>query len=216
MAFAEVSKPLWKLMSHSPYMDYVHEIHKTHELCLHRSAAILRTKGEPMGIWHTDHRSFIQKPLVPNDVLNRFAMPSGNWFYLNGSHPERSGIAVIENSHLPDWKGPEGFELTPSRTSFRQRGSSSPDGYQKMDVPGCIPIISAPGDLICFAALTYHANMATHERRYSCALSFRPKAIQLNAPWALPEQAKQMIAELPTHLKTYTEGYTSYDANWKG
>ncbi|MBL4576703.1 MAG: hypothetical protein JKY51_11540, partial [Opitutaceae bacterium] len=73
MAFAEVSKPLWKLMNHSPYMDYVHEIHKTHELCLHRSAAILRTRGEPMGMWHTDHRSFIQKPLVPNDVLNRFA-----------------------------------------------------------------------------------------------------------------------------------------------
>ncbi len=215
MAFAEVSKPLWKLADHAPYMNYVHKVHKTQDICLHRSAAILRTKGEPMGMWHTDHRGIVEKPLVPNDVLNRFTMPSGNWFYLNGSHPERSGIAVIEKSHLPGWQGPEGFELTPSQTSFRRQGDSSPAGYQKMDVPGCIPVISDPGDLICFAALTYHANMATNERRYSCGISFRPKTVQIKAPWELPESAKKMSHELSDHFKTYIDGYTSYDENWK-
>jgi len=215
MAFAEVSKPLWKLANHAPYMNYVHKVHQTQDICLHRSAAILRTKGEQMGMWHTDHRGIVENPQVPNDVLNRFAMPSGNWFYLNGSHPERSGITVIEDSHLPDWQGPEGFELTPNRTSFRRQGDPSQNGYQKMDVPGCVPVISDPGDLICFAALTYHANMATNERRYSCGISFRPKTVKIDAPWELPESAKKMISELPDHFKGYTDGYTSYDGNWK-
>ena len=143
-------------------------------------------------------------------------MPSGSWFYLNGSDPERSGIAVIEKSHGADWRGPEGFELKADRSSFHRRGDAADAGYSDMDVPGCVAVKAEPGDLICFAALTYHANMATHERRYSCGIGFRPKSIRINAPWALPQSAKDMIARLPEHLRGYTEGYTSYDGDWRG
>ena len=214
MMLAEVSKPLWKLAEHPPYLNYIHTVHKTTDLCLHRSAAILRTAGEPMGSWHTDHKGHI-KPRVANEVLNRYPIPSGSWFYLNGSHPDRSVIAVIEDSHRPDWTGPKGFELTPDRSSFHPRGEDVDAGYNGMDVPGCIPVLADPGDLICFAALTYHTNMATHERRYSCGIGFRPRSIQIDAPWPLPRSARDMIANLPDHLKHYAEGYTSYDGDWR-
>lgn len=215
MTLAEASKPLWKLVEHPPYINYIRTVHKTTDVGLHRSAAILRTAGESMGAWHTDHKGHIEKPRVANEVLNRYPMPSGSWFYLNGSHPDRSGIAVIEKSHLPDWTGPKGFELTPDRSSFHPKGEEPDAKYSEMDVPGCIGVIADPGDLICFAALTYHAAMATHERRYSCGIGFRPKSIRIDAPWPLPESAKDMIANLPDHLKSYAEGYTSYDGTWR-
>ncbi len=215
MMFAEASPALWKLTEQAPYMHYIHSVHGTTDLTLHRSAAILRTPGEGMGRWHTDHRGHIEKPKIANEVLNRYPMPSGSWYYLNGSHPDRSGIAVIEKSNRPDWPGPAGFELTPDRSSFHPIGDASDAGYDQMDVPGCVAVVADPGDLICFAALTYHANMATRERRYSCAFGFRPKAIRIDAPWAVTATAQGMIDALPDHLKPYTDGYTGYDGNWR-
>jgi hypothetical protein len=215
MTLAEASQPLWKLAEHPPYLNYIHTVHKTTDVCLHRSAAILRTPGESMGRWHTDHKGHIEKPRVANEVLNRYPMPSGSWFYLNGSHPERSGIAVIEKSHGADWNGPDGFELTPDRSSFHPVGEEEGATYNEMDVPGCIGVVADPGDLICFAALTYHANMATHERRYSCGIGFRPKRIKIDAPWELPGSAQSMIECLPDHLKHFADGYTSYDGAWR-
>lgn len=215
MMLAEASTALWRLVEHEPYMNYVRAVHGTDEVCLHRSAAILRTAGEGMGTWHTDHRGHVEKPQIANDVLNRFSMPSGSWFYLNGSDPQRSGIAVIEKSNKPDWTGPEGFELTPDRSGFRPIGAADDAKWNRMEVPGCIGVVADPGDLICFAALTYHANMATRERRYSCGMSFRPKKMKINAPWPLPATARALTERLPDHLKTYTDGYTGYDGTWR-
>ena len=215
MMFAEASMVMWKLIEHPPFMNYVHKVHGSTDVCLHRSAAILRTPGESMGGWHTDHRGHIEKPMIANEILNRYPMPSGSWFYLCGSHPERSGIAVIEKSNKPDWPGPEGFEMKPDRNSFHPIGDAPDAGYSGMDVPGCVGVVADPGDLICFAALTYHANMATRERRYSCGFGFRPKSIRIDAPWKLPATAQTMIGELPNHLKHYTDGYTGYDGNWR-
>ncbi len=213
--FAEESKPLWKLMNHAPYLNYLSQVHQTNNLCLHRSAAILRTAGESCGTWHTDWRGHIKEPRTPNDILNRYSLPSGNWFYLNGSHPDYSGIAVIEKSHIKDWKGPEGFEFNPNKTSFHPTGDFIENGYKKMDVPGCIEVIADPGDLICFAPLTWHTNMATEERRYSCGIGFRPKSIKIKAPWPLPITAQRMIERLPKHLKSYANGYTGIDVQWR-
>lgn len=214
MTLAEASKPLWKLAEHPPYLNYLQTVHGTTDICLHRSAAILRTPDEPMGRWHTDHKGHIEKPRVANDVLNRYPMPSGSWFYLNGSHPNRSGIAVIEGSHLPGWNGPEGFEMKPDRSGFHP--IDGPDAeFDGMAVSGCIPIIADPGDLICFAAHTWHTNMATHERRYSCGIGFRPRSIKIDAPWPLPQSARDMIADLPDHLNHFADGYTSYDGDWR-
>ena len=216
MAFAEASPVLWRLATHAPFMDYVEKVHGTSDVCLHRSAAILRTAHEPMGMWHTDHRGMVENPKVANDILNRYPMPSGSWFYLNGSHPDRSGIAVIESSHLPGWKGPEGFRLTRDGTSFNRLDQPEDEGCQDMDVPGCVPVYADPGDLICFAANAFHANMATHERRYSAGLSFRPKSIHIEAPWPLPEAARTMMAELPESVRRFADGYVSYDGSWRG
>jgi hypothetical protein len=215
MMLAEESSALWRLVEHDPYMNYVRAVHGTDEVCLHRSAAILRTPGEGMGTWHTDHRGHVEKPQIANDVLNRFSMPSGSWFYLNGSDPQCSGIAVIEKSNKPDWTGPDGFELTPDRSSFRPIGAADDAKWSSMEVPGCIGVVADPGDLICFAALTYHANMATHARRYSCGMGFRPKKMQIDAPWPLPATATALIERLPDHLKTYADGYTGYDGTWR-
>ena len=55
MMFAETSHALWRLAEHEPYLNYVRAVHGTDEVCLHRSAAILRTAGEGMG--HVAHRS---------------------------------------------------------------------------------------------------------------------------------------------------------------
>ena len=215
MAFAEVSEPVWKLVDHARYWDFICAVHASRDLCLHRSAAILRTPGEGMGAWHTDFQGHVQTEIkTANQVLNRFPIPSGLWFYLNGSYPQRSGIAVIEKSHLPNWR-PEGFAFNASRTSFHRVGTDPDTACSDMDVPGCVAVTAQPGDLICFADRTFHANMATHERRYSCGIGFRPKAYRIDAPWPLPDSAKALIARLPERLKTLTEGYTGFDGDWR-
>ena len=48
MMLAEESKALWRLVEHEPYRNYIRAVHGTDEVCLHRSAAILRTPGEGM------------------------------------------------------------------------------------------------------------------------------------------------------------------------
>ena len=213
MAFAEVSDPVWTLVDHAPYWEFICAVHGTRDLCLHRSAAILRTAGEGMGAWHVDFKGHIEtSPTTANEILNRFPIPSGLWFYLNGSAAGRSGLAVIEHSHLPDWQ-PAGFELINDRTGMRRIGSDSP--CQDLDVPGCVAVEAQPGDLICFADRTFHANLATSERRYSCGIGFRPRKWRIDAPWRLPDSARALIERLPERLKHYTDGYTGYDGTWR-
>lgn len=85
-----------------------------------------------------------------------------------------------------------------------------------MDVPGCIGIIAEPGDMILFSALTYHANMATNERRYSLGMVFRAKSAKMDCPWPLTESAEKFIEEMPDNLKTYVDGYVGINKDWKG
>ncbi|MEE3233146.1 MAG: phytanoyl-CoA dioxygenase family protein [Candidatus Latescibacterota bacterium] len=214
MMFAEESDVVWRLLDHSPYLNFLRSIHGTDSLCLHRSAAILRSPGEGMGNWHKDHRGHIKHPKTANDILNRLSIPSGCWFYLNGSHPDRSGIAVIEKSHYIDWPGPEGYQFTAEGSGFRRVEAEEDVSCNWMDVPGCIAVEADPGDLICFAALTFHANMATHERRYSCGFGFRSKEDKMVAPWKMPTTAKALIKRLGPRYKNYLEGYTGYDGDW--
>ena len=215
LAFAEVSRPLWKLIENAPYLNFNYQVYGTKDLCLHRSAAILRTAGESFGTWHTDSREHIKTPKVASDLLNCHGLLSGAWFYLNGSHPDHSGIAVIEKSHYLDWDGPERFELTQTPNSFHPIGDDVEATYKSINVPGCVPVVAEPGDLICFADRTFHTNMATYERRFSCGIGLRPKSIKINAPWSLPLTAQRMIENLPRHLKPYVDGYTGYDGQWE-
>ncbi|MBS03394.1 MAG: hypothetical protein CMQ24_11895 [Gammaproteobacteria bacterium] len=36
------------------------------------------------------------------------------------------------------------------------------------------------------------------------------------SPWPLPARAAAMIKALPRPLRRYTDGHTSFDANWSG
>src|SRR5689334_5412720 len=107
LSFIEVSDPLLRLLEHEPLMAINRRLCDSDRLTVHRSAAILRNVGCGVGPWHTDEAI----PRVPwqesNDVLNRGqSWPNGMWFYLEGTHPSRGGLAVIEDSHRPDWPGP--------------------------------------------------------------------------------------------------------------
>lgn len=131
------------------------------DMTLHKSAAIVRQPGSPAVAWHSDFCGhFPLPPLNTGHVLLRSdRVPTGIWFYLSGSHPRRGGLCVIENSHWASWPGPEGFELFDhgAGKSFRRLDETprSTSRYSRFDVPGCVPLITEPGDLILFAARTY-------------------------------------------------------------
>ena len=214
LTFAEESHALWDLVDNSDYMNLCAALLGDRQLCLHRSAAILRTPGDPMGAWHSDHRGHRKgPPTSANDFLNLYSMPSGGWFYLNGSHPDRSGLAVIEYSHTPDWQPPEGFHMDQDRIFLYRDGEETP--FNQSDIPGYVPLISEPGDLLLFAAMTIHVNLPTSERRYSCGMALRPKTDQIAVPWALPESVERLKARLPAHQQTLLEGYTGIVPDWK-
>jgi ectoine hydroxylase-related dioxygenase (phytanoyl-CoA dioxygenase family) len=217
LTFAEDSRAIWQLFDDPDYLNLRHVLVGDHDVCLHRSASILRPPGDPVGGWHSDHCGQRQGPPRHfNDFLNRYSIPSGAWFYLNGSHPDRSGIAVIEKSHAPNWQAPAGFHLDPERRFIYRDDLGETDGaYNQLDIPGAVPVISEPGDLILFSALTYHVNMATHERRYSCGLALRPKSIKIDVPWDRSAQIAALKARLPERHHHLLEGYTSLDPDWK-
>ena len=200
MAFAEDSEPVWDLVENPDYKRFIHTVHGTTDLCLHRSAAILRMPGEGMGRWHQDHRGHIVKPQHANDVLNRYPIPSGCWFYLNGSHPDRSGIAVIEKSHHLEWEGPEGYIMGPNRSGLYPKGGTPDTPYDAMSVPGASRSAD-PGDY-CFAALTLARQHGTHERR-TLRLGFRPRTWRIDARGRCPLRLAWLNA--PDHLKLCTE-----------
>jgi ectoine hydroxylase-related dioxygenase (phytanoyl-CoA dioxygenase family) len=214
--FVEESEPLQRLLDYQPYMELFYSMLGTREVTLNRSAAILKSPGAPFGMWHTDWVKRQENPTQSNQVLNSGEWPSGFWFYLNGTHPSRGGLGLIEDSHFADWPGPEGFVLTPDRKTFCKKGQEEKGGYCNFDVPGMIPLYTDPGDLIIFAARTYHGVFEHKgtENRYSCAVGFRPKSQKLNAPWPMPDAAKKFVANAPARWKGMLEEYTSLSRTW--
>jgi len=144
LTFAEQSEVLWELVDDPEYMKLRTALIGESDVCLHRSAAILRTPGDPAGAWHSDHCGLRKGPKThANDFLNRYSMPSGGWFYLNGSHPDRSGIVVIEYSHTKEWQPPAGFHMDDERRLLYRDGEDT--AYSKLDAPGMIPSLPIPG-----------------------------------------------------------------------
>jgi hypothetical protein len=216
--FIECSRPLWKLLEDEPFLSIYHCLLGTTEMTVHRSAALLKNVGAGVGYWHTDWCGFMTgPPRGDGQVLNFGEFPSGAWFYLNGTHPSRAGLAVIAGSHTIDWPGPEGFEFTEARVSFYRRGEE-PQPYDRMDVPGMVPLFTDPGDLIIFAARTYHGVFPHHgdEPRLSCTVTFRPGQTPLPTPWMLPESTRRFIEAVPSHLRAMVEHYPGLDPNWRG
>jgi len=213
--FIEHSKPFQRMLDHEPYMAIHRALVQCPEVTLHRSAAIMKNIGAPAASWHTDWSGHQGPPGSVDDVLNRGEVPAGAWFYLNGTHPARGGLAIIEDSHRPDWPGPEGFEFTPYRKSFYPRGTPVRE-YTGMDVPGVLPLFTDPGDLILFASRTYHGvypHQGT-EPRLSCACNFRPGRHGINAPWHLSKKARAFIDSQPPHVRPVVEYYSGLESGW--
>ncbi len=216
-SFIEYSPALWKLFDYEPFMRAQKVFCQAEELTINRTAAIIRNPGSAALVWHSDWRGFSKEPpKAANDVLNRGPWPSGLWFYLTGSYPKHGGLAVIEDSHVPDWPGPEGFELTADQSSFYPKGSE-PKGYNGFDIPGLVPLFTEPGDEIVFAARTYHSAFPnqTDQVRLSCGIGLRPRAIRINAPWPLSDTAKAFIKAQPPQVQPLVADYVGIDSSWR-
>ena len=98
-------------------------------LTCHHSACLVRTKGNPSVRWHTD---FHPAATRGQGWLNRSETrrAHGMWFYLNGSHPRKGGLCVIENSHRADWQPPPGFVFSPNRKTFHRIGATDEEARQ--------------------------------------------------------------------------------------
>jgi len=216
-AFCDVAPCILELFDNEPWLRLQEHIYGTKELTIHRCASILKNVGAIPVTWHTDWCGYRNhEPRDSNEILNQYERPSGAWFYLNGTHPSRAGLMVIEDSHRIDWECPEGFEfINESRGSFH-RVETEPRAYDKPDVPGAIALHTDPGDMILFAARTYHYATAHNgtEARLSCALGLRATSEQCEVPWDLPEEAQQMIANAPVRYQPYLRDYRSY-VNWR-
>ena len=216
-AWIESGPGAWSLLENEPFMEIHRYLIGTDQLTAHRSAAIIRMPGSAAVNWHTDWCGFGDgPPKNSGDVLNRGLWPSGKWFYITGSRPIHGGLCVIEDSHVEDWQGPEGFEMTADHRSFYPRGAE-PAPYDGFDIPGLVPLFTNPGDMIIFAHRTYHGafpNMLD-EVRLSCAIGFRDRNHRIDVPWEIPESGRQFLEDLPEHLHRYVDGYTSIDVGWK-
>lgn len=217
-AWIESGPGAWSLLECESFMAIHRHLIGTNNLTVHRSAAIIRMPGAgPVG-WHTDWCGFHNgPPRHSGDVLNQGLWPSGKWFYITGSRPVHGGLCVIEDSHVEDWTGPEGFKLTADRSSFSVEGSEE-TRYDGFDIPGLVPLFTDPGDMIVFAHRTYHGAFANQsdEVRLSCAIGFRDRNCRIDVPWNIPEAGRDFLKNVPDHLRRYVDGYTSIDVGWKG
>ena len=136
------------------------------------------------------------------------------------------GIHAAADSHRPNWPCPEGFAFIQNRKSFAKaadvaRGESQ--RYGSFDVPGCVPIVSEPGDLILFAARTYHAVFPMpaewDDVRRSANFGLRAQpghddtvapGVHWLAPWPRSAGAKRLEASLPAQLKKFASHYPGY------
>ncbi|MCG9127929.1 phytanoyl-CoA dioxygenase family protein [Candidatus Poribacteria bacterium] len=217
-AWIESGEGAWQLLDDKKFMDIHRYLIGSEELTVHRSAAIIRMPGSHPVAWHTDWCGFSTgTPRNTGEVLNRGMWPSGKWFYLTGSRPEHGGLCVIEDSHVEDWDGPEGFNLTADKRSFYKIGGEE-KAYTGFDVPGCVPLFTNGGDMIVFAHRTYHGAFPNQldKIRLSCAIGFRDQSHHIDIPWEIPDVGKQFLVDLPQHLQKYTHGYTSINMGWRG
>jgi ectoine hydroxylase-related dioxygenase (phytanoyl-CoA dioxygenase family) len=139
------------------------------------------------------------------------------WFYLNGIDSVRGGLAIIPDSHTEDWPAPEGFAFTANRKSFSRIGGELRSHTRMDDVPGAMPVLTDPGDMIIFAERTYHGVYPHRgtETRLSCGMSFCEKSYVPEQVWELPESAKQFIAFCPPETKKYVDGYVGINREWR-
>ena len=216
-AWFDEATEAWALLDSPRFMNLPRALLGTDEICINRSAAIIRRPGSATVGWHTDWRGQTDDP--PRDsgqVLNRGSWPSGIWFYVTGSRPTHGGLCVIEDSNHIDWTGPQGFRLTADRYSFVREDAGDDERYEGFDMPGLVPLFTEPGDCILFADRTFHGAFPNGEERtrLSCGCGFRKKSDVIDAPWELPATARAFVDALPGRHKRYVDGYTGIDSSF--
>ena len=185
------------LLKNRHFMAVMRACIGSEHVVVHRSAALLRMPGSPQVGWHSDFDFSELPPVTPNERLNRGEWPNGAWFYLNGSHPERGGLAVVEGSHRPDWQPPTDWD--------RQSG---------WDLPGVVELHSEPGDLVLFSARTWHAarpHMAS-EPRLSIGVALRPAEVEIAGVGTPPQATQDFLAALPPALAPSFRHYAGWIA----
>ncbi|UVI33043.1 phytanoyl-CoA dioxygenase family protein [Paenibacillus spongiae] len=212
--FIEVSPVFATLMTFEPFMRIARELHNHEPITLNRTAAIYKKPGAgPMG-WHTDW-SPVKHPFGADAILNNSGA-SSMWFYLNGIDAMRGGLAIIPDSHTENWEAPEGFTFTVNRSSFHKLGTQ-PRAHDNMeDVPGAMPVVADPGDLIIFAERTYHG-VYPHRgsmTRLSCGMSFRKSSYKPEQVWPLPESAQRFIESSADEVEPLVEQYWGINRGW--
>ena len=216
-AWFDEATEAWALLDDPRFMNLPRALLGTDEICVNRSAAIIRRPGSATVGWHTDWRGQTDDP--PRDsgqVLNRGSWPSGIWFYVTGSRPTHGGLCVIEDSNRVGWTGPQGFRLTADRYSFVREDAGDDERYEGFDMPGLVPLFTEPGDCILFADRTFHGAFPNGEERtrLSCGCGFRKKSDVIDAPWELPATARAFVDALPERHKRYVDGYTGIDSSF--
>ena len=216
-AWFDEATEAWALLDSPRFMNLPRALLGTDEICVNRSAAIIRRPGSATVGWHTDWRGQTDDP--PRDsgqVLNRGSWPSGIWFYVTGSRPTHGGLCVIEDSNRVGWTGPEGFRLTADQYSFVREDAGDDERYEGFDMPGLVPLFTEPGDCILFADRTFHGAFPNGEERtrLSCGCGFRKKSDVIDAPWELPATARAFVDALPGRHKRYVDGYTGIDSSF--
>jgi hypothetical protein len=219
--FMEICPTILKFLEVPAWFNVIKHFEGTDNLRFRRSAAIIRNPGAPAVNWHSDWSYWTglykRPPRNANDALNVTEGLGGRWFYLEGTHPMRAGLAVIEDSHKLDWPCPEGFEFTEDRSTFYKKGEP-PRHYAFWDVPGIVPLFTDPGDMILFASRTYHYAFPHNglEPRHSCGgPGLVAKSKPVYAPWPISERTQKFIDSLPEKYKTYADGYRGFNDSWK-
>ena len=217
-AWIESGPGAWAVLDYEPFMAVHRHLTGTDQLTINRSAAIIRMPGSQPVQWHTDWGGFHEgPPRNSGHVLNSGLWPSGKWFYLTGSRPEHGGLCVIEDSHVENWTGPEGFTMTADRGSFYREGEEE-SRYVGFDIPGLVPLFTEGNDMIVFAHRTYHGAFPNRsdQVRLSCGIGFRDRDHRIDIPWEIPAEGRWFVDNLPAHLQCYVDGYTSINLEWKG
>lgn len=213
-SFIEHSPVYTSLLTYEPYMRIARALCDDEPITLNRSAAIYKKPGCGPMAWHSDWGP-LEHPYNTNAVLNNSGA-SSMWFYLNGIDDVRGGLAIIPDSHTEDWQAPEGFEFTAGRRSFYKKGADAVAHLHMDDVPGAMPVIAEPGDMIIFAERTYHGVYPHRgsETRLSCGMSFRKQSYKTEQLWPLSESAQQFIEFCPPDIKPIVEGYWGMGGKW--
>jgi ectoine hydroxylase-related dioxygenase (phytanoyl-CoA dioxygenase family) len=214
--FIEDSPELARLLTMKPYLDVLRAVHKNPELTLHRTAALYKRVGAIDEAWHTDWAPTGVLPRRNDHVLNNSGACSP-WFYLNGTHPSRGGLAIIPESHRPDWPGPRGMEFTEHRKFFFRKSDPERKLVADKDFEESFSLFTDPGDMILFAERTYHSPHAHHgtETRLSCAAGFRPGRKPLPHAWPRPEKTQRWVASMPAEVQPLLEHYTGIVRDWR-